>query len=167
MLRLLFCILARVCSSIVQLKVAHWKIKALVNLDARGALEFGLRELLEICDIRIVGDPQAIENLRLKASYGSMTADDILAVIPSSPPPVTAARAAILTSLVAVSFAFQPDVAEEIVLHAILAAGEGFTEHAIFAYSVQVLFKHGQDLHGEANALSELGGTMLNKIVSP
>lgn len=116
--------------------------------------------------MKIQGDCD-IDALRTAASFGEMNCDQILESMANDPPPMTAAQAAILASLFAPSFAFQQDIAEQVVLHGIIAAKQGFTEYAPMAFAMLVIFKHGQGFHKEANVLSDVAGNILNRIVSP
>lgn len=145
--------------------MAHWQLKALINLDPKAALDFGLRQLSELCGIQFGVHP--IEEVRSKASFGEATAQEILATISLHPKQTVAARAAILSSLVAVSFTSAADIAEEIVSHAVIAAREGFTEYAPYNISVFVMFKHSMGLHKEASALAEVAASFLHRIASP
>lgn len=158
-------VLVWIDSYVPQLTVADWHVKALVNYDAQAALKLGLDNLSEISGITIGADP--IETIRARASFGKATAAQILASIPTQAPPEVAARAAVLSSLLTITFSSAPGIAEEIALQSIIAAREGFTEHAPFAFSVCILFKHSQALHEQANVLDSVAASLVKQISSP
>ncbi|KAF7986847.1 hypothetical protein HWV62_12562 [Athelia sp. TMB] len=145
--------------------MAGWKLKALVNLDTNRALDFGLQQLSELCKIKVGAG--SIDVVRSRASFGDATAEQIFKLIPLRPRPEVAARAAILNSLITLSFSSAPDIAEEIVLYAVIASRDGFTQYTPFAFSVFVFFKHSQGMHQEAKELSRAARSYLHKIESP
>lgn len=140
-------------------------MRALVNYDAQAALKLGLDSLSEISGITIGSVP--IETVRDRASFGGATPAQIIAAIPAQAQPEVAIRAAILSSLLTITFSSAPEIAEEIALQSIIAARGGFTEHAPFAISVCGLFKHAKALHEEANVLDTVATTLVKKISSP
>lgn len=130
-------------------------------------MNYGLEQLSELCDIKIIGDPAITHVLRDSASHGTASADQILAEIPLQSEPKILAQAAILSSLTTISFASRPELAEEIVLHAALTSRKGFTEYAPYCWSVWMMFKHEQGSHDEANTIAEVTEALLHKIGSP
>lgn len=145
--------------------MAGWKLKALTNLDGKLAIDFGIQKLSELCGIKMSSED--IEIVRDKASFGEATADQILDMIPLHPQPEVAARAAIFNSLVSLAFASAPAIAEEMVLYAVIASRDGFTQYTPFAFSVLVFFKHSMGMHQEANELAKVAGSYVHKIGSP
>ncbi|KAF7986721.1 hypothetical protein HWV62_20268 [Athelia sp. TMB] len=150
-----------------RLTVADWQARALTNYDAQAALKLGLSTLSNICGITIGSTP--IEDIRMRASFGDASVEQILALIPSQPPPEVAARAAILSSLITLTFSSAPEIAEEIVLQGAIAAREGFTEHAPITLSVFALFKHSTMREGseEAKTLDIVAGHLAKRVSSP
>lgn len=96
-----------------------------------------------------------------------MSAEDIMDRIPSTAAPEIAAQSAILSSLMPLSFVFRSELAEEITMHGILSAEQGFTEYAPLAYSALVLFKLGLSLYKEANVIRDVTRALLNRVKSP
>lgn len=125
-------------------------------------------QLSTLCSLDISDDPETVGSLRQVASFGDLNKDQILETIPFGPPQgEIRAKCAILGALTPVSFAHQPTLSENITLHYMISARQGFTEHLPLAMSAMSLFSHQAGRHREGNATNEVGEVLLRKVKSP